>query len=184
MSRTPLVTRDVFNLSNVPGGLRPGTISFRTVPMQSDKFVCVRDQQSDGQPSVVVADMTRLAADRVTLREADAVIVHPVSRVMAVRVGSNIVVVKIDERSKVKDLAFQFGNIVYWTWANNTTLAIVTDAAVYHWSVDPNNAQAPQKIFDRDTQIADAQILSYKFDNNNKWFMLCGVLRTDAGLVG
>lgn len=184
MSRTPLVSRDVFNLANVPGGLRPGTISFRTVTMQSDKFVCVRDQQQDGQTSVVVADMARLAADRVTLREADAVIVHPSARVMAVRVGSNIVVVKIDERSKVKDLNFQFGNIVYWTWANSTTLAIVTDSAVYHWSVDPNNAQAPQKIFDRDAQIADAQILSYKFDSNNKWFMICGVLRTDAGLVG
>ena len=184
MSRSPLVTRDVFNLSNVPGGLRPGTISFRTVTVESDKFVAVRDVQSDGQVSVVVADMTRLAADRIVLREADAVVVHPVSRVMAVRVGANIIVVKIDERSKVKDVNFAFGNIVYWTWANNTTLAFVTDSAVYHWSVDPNNAQPPQKIFDRDPGIAEAQILSYHFDSNAKWFMLCGVMRSEAGLVG
>lgn len=185
MNRSPLVSRDVFNLSNVPGGLRPGTISFKTITVESDKFVAVRDTAGDGQVSVVVADLTRLAADRVTLREADAVIVHPTARVMAVRVGLNIVVVKIDERSKVKDVAFTFGNITYWTWANATTIALITDSAVYHWSVDPNNGAPPQKIFDRDPTLAEAQILSYDFDSNGKWFMLCGVLRNpELGLVG
>ena len=38
--------------------------------------------------------------------------------------------------------------IAYWTWANQTMLAYVTNAAVYHLQAYAEGA-LPEKIFDR-----------------------------------
>ena len=179
---TVLISREVFQLNNVQGGLRPGAISFKTVSLESDKFVAVRDVQPDGQASLALVDIERSQSERHNVKDAEAAVMNPVTRILALRSGLNLQLFNLDLRQRVK--ACQVSSPVsFWKWANPTTLAIVTQSEVYHWAID--GASDPVKMFDRAAEIdANAQILNYSCDAKGKWFMLNAVARGDTGLVG
>lgn len=44
-------------------------------------------------------------------------------------------------------------DVVFWKFFNENTLGLVTDTSVYHWNIfDPNQA-APQKVFERNSNL-------------------------------
>ena len=181
----PLSSSEVFQLNTVQGGLRAGTISFKTLTMESDKFVCVRDVQPDGQTSLVIVDLEKRTSERNNIRDAEAAIMNPNARILALRSGFNIQVFNIDAKERIKANTFN-DTIVFWRWIDDKTIAIVTNTTVFHWSMDGAVDAPPVRVFDRGQDMdAQVQILNYKTDAAQKWFMLMGVARSAEGaLVG
>lgn len=85
-------------------------------------------------------------------------------------------------------------DVPFWTWINETTVALVTETSVFHWSINGELSCAeclvilsllkwarctgdtpPQKIFDRADNLVGTQIISYKTDANIKWCQLTGI---------
>ena len=73
---------------------------------------------------------------------------------------------------------------------NVNTVALVTETAVYHWSMEGiylNNIvkvdfnifhsgdSQPVKMFDRHSNLAGCQIISYRADAAMKWLLLLGI---------
>eukprot|EP00966_Prymnesium_polylepis_P281476 6503698-Prymnesium_polylepis.1 len=56
---------------------------------------------------------------------------------------------------------------IFWKWISPDIVAIVTDAAVFHWSME--GQPEPVKIFDRHATLADTQIINYKTSPDEKW---------------
>jgi clathrin heavy chain len=177
-----LTTREVFQLNNVQGGLRPGAINFKSVSLESDRFACVRDLQPDGQTSLAVVDIERSESERHNIKDAEAAIMNPRARILALRSGNNLQIFNLEVRQRLKSATMNDG-VVFWKWISPTLIVIVTNASVYHWTTEGQTE--PEKVFDRATEIdAGVQILNYHVDADMKWYMLNGVARTDAGLAG
>jgi clathrin heavy chain len=64
-------------------------------------------------------------------------------------------------------------DVTFWKWISNTTLGVVTEGAVYHWSMEGD--AAPAKIFDRHASLAGAQIINYRVSPDEKWVVLIGI---------
>ena len=65
-------------------------------------------------------------------------------------------------------------DVVYWKWISDSTLGIVTDTAVFHWSIT-NTTSPPQKVFDRHATLAGCQIINYRISSDEKWMVLVGI---------
>lgn len=70
-------------------------------------------------------------------------------------------------------------DVVFWKWVNETTIGIVTDTSVYHWSIADANSP-PQRVFDRHATLAGAQIINYRVTDDEKWLVLIGISGNQA----
>jgi clathrin heavy chain len=64
-------------------------------------------------------------------------------------------------------------DVVFWRWIDIKTLGLVTETAVYHWSVEGESA--PVKIFDRHASLSGCQIINYRVNSDEKWMVLIGI---------
>lgn len=68
-------------------------------------------------------------------------------------------------------------------WISTKEIALVTQAAVFHWSMDGDSA--PRKMFDRHASLNECQqIISYGASDDGKWMVVIGILRGASGLEG
>ena len=103
---------------------------------------------------------------------------NPTSKVLALRAGQALQIFNIELKAKLK--AYQMPDaVVFWTWLNDKTLAIVTATAVFHWSLE--GTSDPVKKFDRLPAMSSAQIINYKSDVNEKWMVLIGISQATDG---
>lgn len=65
-------------------------------------------------------------------------------------------------------------DIVFWKWVSDTTIGMVTEAAVFHWTI-ADATSPPQKIFDRHATLSGAQIINYRVTSDEKWLVLIGI---------
>lgn len=72
--------------------------------------------------------------------------------------------------------------IKYWKWVDLVTIALVTNTAVYHWSME--GTSAPLKVFDRHPSLADCQIINYRASADQKWLVLIGIAARQNRVVG
>eukprot|EP00796_Vickermania_ingenoplastis_P005063 gene5063-3650_t len=176
---------ELFQLNNVTGGLQPGSISFKNVTIESDKFVCVRDTQPGGSVSLVIVDLEKRESIRNDVRDAEAAIMCPSAKILALRSKRNIQIFDVNAGKRLKAVLFN-DDILFWRWLDSRTVGIVTATAVYHWSLDTAADAPPTKVFERGAEYdATVQILSYKTDEAKKWHVLSGVTRDPSGgMVG
>ena len=172
-----VLSKEVFALNTVDG-LRPGVVSFKTLSMESDRFVCVKDTLPDGQGSLVIVDTERRISERQNIRDAEAAMMSPESRTLALRQGVQLQVFKIDTKERVATHVMS-EEIVFWRWLDGSTIAIVTPTAVYHWPL----VSPPTKMFDRQLD-PNARILNYKSDAAGTWLMLNACSPGPSGLEG
>lgn len=64
-------------------------------------------------------------------------------------------------------------DVMFWKWISVNTVALVTDSAVYHWSMEGDSQ--PTKVFDRHASLAGCQIINYRTDLQQKWLLLIGI---------
>lgn len=78
----------------------------------------------------------------------------------------------IEMKSKMKAHTMT-EEVMFWKWISVNTVALVTDTAVYHWSMEGDSQ--PTKVFDRHASLAGCQIINYRTDEQQKWLLLIGI---------
>ncbi len=147
--------------------------------MESDKFITVCEN-ADGAGQVAIVDLQN--GNTVTRQSisAEAAIMNPVSKVLALRSGQQLQIFNMDLRAKMKSHNMP-APVVYWKWATPSIVALVTAQSVFHWSIEGESA--PVKIFDRNPALNDGQIINYQLSGDGKWCLLCGISAGAGGVI-
>lgn len=148
--------------------------------MESDKYICVREKVGE-QAQVVIVDMAD--ANNPTRRpiSADSAIMNPASKVIALKAGKTLQIFNIEMKSKMKAHNLT-EDVIFWKWINVNTLGLVSESAVYHWSMEGDTS--PVKMFDRHQSLAGCQIINYKIDHSGQWLLLVGISAQQNRVVG
>eukprot|EP00741_Cyanophora_paradoxa_P015948 tig00000042_g15397.t1 len=182
MAAQPLPIRLLEQLNLVNLGIQPTSIGFGTLSFESDKYICVREQQGE-QSNVIIIDTANPAAivRRPMKAESALMCPDPNQKIIALRAAGVLQIFNLDTKAKLKSYTIT-DNIVYWKWINQTTLALVSATAVYHWSL--TGAENPVKMFDRHASLANSQIINYRVDPTGQWLVLVGIAAQEGGRVG
>jgi len=161
-------------------GVNAASISFNTLTMESDRFICVREKVNETNQVVIIdmANNNELVRRPIT---ADSVIMNPASKVMALKAQRQLQVFNLEMKSKLKS-HLMHEDVVFWRWIDIKTLGLVTETAVYHWSVEGESA--PVKIFDRHASLSGCQIINYRVNSDEKWMVLIGISAQQGRVVG
>ncbi|KAI0331507.1 clathrin heavy chain [Cubamyces sp. BRFM 1775] len=153
-------------------GIQPASISFQTLTLESDHFICVREKVNETNQVVIVdlADANNVIRRPIT---ADSAIMHPHQKILALKAGRTLQVFNIETKQKVKSHVNN-EDVVFWKWISDSTLGLVTETAVYHWTIS-DATSPPQKIFDRHPTLVGAQIINYRASADEKWLVLIGI---------
>jgi len=172
----PIRLQEVLQLPSL--GINPNAITFANLTMESEKFICVREEGE--QVQIVIIDLANPQALTRRPISADAAIMNPTEKLLALKAGNALQIFNIDQKVKVKAVQMH-DNVVFWKWVSSRTLALVTATAVYHWYMD--NTADPQKVFDRHPSLASAQIINYRADAAEKWLCLVGIAQGADGKI-
>ncbi|EJD07554.1 clathrin heavy chain [Fomitiporia mediterranea MF3/22] len=166
----PITFCEHLQLSSI--GVQPASISFQTLTLESDHFICVREKVNE-QNQVVIVDLAD--ANNVLRRPitADSAIMHPNKKILALKSARTLQIFNIETKQKVKSHVNN-EDIVFWKWVTDSIIGMVTDTAVYHWSIS-DQTSPPTKIFDRHATLAGAQIINYRISGDGKWMVLVGI---------
>jgi clathrin heavy chain len=74
-------------------------------------------------------------------------------------------------------------DIVFWKWVSESVVGLVTETAVYHWTII-DESSPPQKMFDRHASLAGAQIINYRITPDEKWFVVVGISGNTSNPAG
>lgn len=152
-------------------GINAANISFNTLTMESDKFICVREKVGESA-QVVIIDM---AVPQTPIRRpisADSAIMNPTSKVIALKAMRTLQIFNIEMKSKMKAHTMN-EDVVFWKWINVNTIALVTETTVYHWGMEGDSQ--PLKMFERHASLAGCQIINYRTDHKLQWLLLIGI---------
>ncbi|XP_072934299.1 clathrin heavy chain isoform X2 [Epargyreus clarus] len=182
----PIRFQEHLQLTNV--GINPASISFNTLTMESDKFICVREKVGETSEVVIIdmADPTNPIRRPIS---ADSAIMNPASKVIALKGKAGVEgesqktlqIFNIEMKSKMKAHTMS-EDIVFWKWISLNTLALVTKMSVYHWSMEGDST--PVKMFDRHSSLSDCQIINYRTDAKQQWLLLVGISAQQNRVVG
>ncbi|KAH7905761.1 peptide-In-groove interactions link target proteins To the B-propeller of clathrin, partial [Hygrophoropsis aurantiaca] len=166
----PIVFREHLQLSSL--GVRPASISFQTVTLQSDHFICVREKVNEKNQVVIIDldDVSNILRRPIT---ADSAIMHPSKKILALKAGRTLQIFNIESVEKVKSYVNN-EDVVFWKWVSETTIGMVTDTAVFHWTIS-DQTSPPQKVCDRHPTLSGAQIINYRVTPDEKWLVLIGI---------
>jgi clathrin heavy chain len=153
-------------------GIAPENISFANVTLESEKFVCVRESDAAGSSSVAIVDLTNIGQVLRRPMSADSAMMNPEYRVLALKSQRQLQLFSLETKSKLKSYVMP-QDVIYWRWVSPTTLGVVTDSAVFHWSMEGD--AEPEHIFDRHASLADSQIINYRSSSDGKWMVLAGI---------
>ncbi|KAJ3673822.1 hypothetical protein LUZ60_005814 [Juncus effusus] len=170
----PFILRKALNLKDA--GIAQQFITFINVTMESDKYICVRETSPDS--IVVIIDMNKpMHPLRIPIM-ADSALMNPhrpPTLAFKARIpGTSQDHLQIfDIETNITTRSYQNLSVVFWKWISPKMLGLVTQTAVYHWSIE--GELEPVKMFDRTTNLANNQIVSYKCDPAKKWLVLIGI---------
>jgi clathrin heavy chain len=180
----PIKFQEHLQLTNV--GINVANISFATLTMESDKFICVREKVGDTSQVVIIdmADATNPIRRPIT---AESAIMNPASKVIAlkgkagVEAQKTLQIFNIEMKSKMKAHTMT-EDVIFWKWISLNTLALVTENSVYHWSMEGDST--PVKMFDRHSSLNGCQIINYRTDPKQNWLLLVGISAQQSRVVG
>jgi clathrin heavy chain len=84
-------------------------------------------------------------------------------------------------KSKMKSFTMT-EECVFWKWISVNTIGIITDLAVYHWSMEGDSQ--PVKMFDRHASLQGCQIINYATDAAMQWLLVNGIAAQDNRVTG
>lgn len=161
-------------------GINAANISFNTLTMESDKYICVREKVGESA-QVVIIDMANPQTPIRRPISADSAIMNPSTKVIALKAMRTLQIFNIEMKSKMKAHTLN-EDVVFWKWINVNTIALVTETAVFHWSMEGDSL--PLKMFDRHTSLNGCQIINYRTDHSLKWLLLIGISAQQNRVVG
>ncbi|KAL0267213.1 UNVERIFIED_CONTAM: hypothetical protein PYX00_009551 [Menopon gallinae] len=167
-------------------GINQNSVSFGSLTMESDKFICVRETAGETS-QVVIIDMNDVSNPIRRPISADSAIMNPASKVIALKgkagaeAQKTLQIFNIEMKSKMKAYTTN-EDVVFWKWISLNTLALVTDSYVYHWSMEGDSI--PQKMFDRHSSLNSCQIINYRTDPKQLWLLLIGISAQSNRVAG
>jgi clathrin heavy chain len=161
-------------------GISPQSISFNFLTMESDKFICVRETEGE-QNRIAIVDMGDAGSLMRRPITADSAIMNPATKVIALKAGRQLQIFNLEMKAKVKAHMMN-EDVIFWKWINSKTIGLITDNAVYHWSMDGDSL--PKKQFDRHQSLAGSQIINYRCNADEKWMVLIGISAQQNRVVG
>ncbi|XP_075389517.1 clathrin heavy chain 2 isoform X1 [Tenrec ecaudatus] len=175
---SPVRVQELLQLQNL--GINPASIGFSTLTMESDRFICVREEVGE-QAQIAIVDLSEPTALTRRPVSAESAIMHPASKVVALKAGKTIQIFNIDTKTRMKAHVMT-DKVVFWKWVSLSTVALVTETAVFHWGMDGD--VPPVKMFDRHFSLAGCQVIQYRMDPNQKWLLLIGISAQQNRVVG
>lgn len=160
-------------------GINPNAFAFATLTLESEKYICVREQVGD-KNEVVIIDLATKNIDRKPI-SADSAIMHPEQNIIALKAGKTLQIYNLSTKAKVKAHTMP-EDVTFWRWVDSSTLGLITERAVFHWSLDGDGE--PAKQFDRHDSLANNQIISYRTNQDRTWLALTGIAARDNRVVG
>lgn len=97
------------------------------------------------------------------------------------KAARNLQIFNLEQKIKLKSCIMN-QDVVFWKWISNTTIGLVSDTAVFHWSLGDDSA--PAKVFDRHASLSGSQIINYRVDPDDKWMLLIGISAKDGRVAG
>lgn len=183
MAPLPIKFTELLQLSAV--GVDTSAIGFNSCTLESDHYVCIREKKNEtASPEVVIVDLKN--NNNVTRRpiKADSAIMHFSRQVIALRAQSRTLqIFDLEAKQKLKSTTMN-EDVVFWKWISETTIGLVTDAAVYHWDVFDANQAAPVKQFARNDNLSGNQIINYRANAEGKWMVVVGIAQAQGRVVG
>lgn len=174
----PIKFEENLNLINI--GINAQNVGFTNLTMESEKFICVREQVGD-QSQVVIIDM---ADPQNPIRRpitADNAIMNPISKIIALKAGKTLQIFNMELKAKMK--AFNMTEeVVFWKWVTPSMVGLVTDQACYHWTIEGESP--PLKVFDRHGSLQGCQIINYRASADLKWLLLVGISAVGGAVKG
>ncbi|KAJ7546238.1 hypothetical protein O6H91_08G031500 [Diphasiastrum complanatum] len=173
-ANAPIAMKEALTLTSL--GVNQQFITFNHVTMESDKYICVRETAP--QNSVVIIDMSLPLQPLRRPITADSALMNPISRILALKAqipGStqdHLQIFNIEMKAKMKSYQMP-EQVVFWKWITPKLLGLVTQVAVYHWSIEGDSE--PVKVFDRTANLTGNQIINYRCDPTEKWLVLIGI---------
>lgn len=186
MAPLPIKFTEILQLTSV--GVEPASIGFTTTTLESDSFICIREQKEGSQqPEVIIVDLKH--GNNVVRRsiKADSAIMHWNKQIIALKANTagsrTLQIFDLGEKKKLKSATMN-DDVLFWKWFSETTLGLVTDHAVYHWNVfDPSEA-APVEVFKRNPNLTGCQIINYRVSDDGKWMAVVGIQQQAGRVVG
>lgn len=184
----PIRFQEHLQLTSV--GINQASVSFNTLTMESDKFICVREKVGEAA-QVVIIDLNDSANPIRRPISADSAIMNPASKVIALKgkagtegtaaAQKTLQIFNIEMKSKMKAHTMT-DDVIFWKWISPNTLALVTESSVYHWSMEGDSQ--PIKVFDRHSSLNGCQIINYRTDPKQQWLLLIGISAQQNRVVG
>ena len=112
--------------------------------MESDKYICIREE-TNGQVQVAIIDMATPTEVQRRPIGAESAIMNPVSKVIALKAGNYLQIFNMDMKSKMKSHQLT-EPVIFWKWISPAAVAMVTAAAVFHWSMEGGCAAAAASL--------------------------------------
>ncbi|KAG5437536.1 hypothetical protein PCANB_000964 [Pneumocystis canis] len=178
MSKLPIQFREHLQLTSL--GIQKGSISFANLTLQSDKGICVCESV-DGRREVAIIDLINHSSIIRRPISAESAILHPSQQIIALRAERQLQIFHLELKTKLKSYVMD-EDVQFWRWINEHGIGLVTNTAVYHWSLQQD--LQPVKIFERHTSMADTQIINYHVNKGEKWSVLIGISSRDGRVVG
>ncbi|XP_022243917.1 clathrin heavy chain 1-like [Limulus polyphemus] len=161
-------------------GINAANIGFNTLTMESDKYICVREKVGDSA-QVVIIDINNPTNPIRRPISADSAIMNPASKVIALKAMRTLQIFNIEMKSKMKAHTMS-DDVVFWKWISLNTVALVTETAVFHWSMEGDSQ--PVKMFERHSSLNGCQIINYRTDHKQQWLLLIGISAQQNRVVG
>ncbi|BFZ57862.1 Clathrin heavy chain [Savitreella phatthalungensis] len=175
----PIKFSEVLQLTSAPYNIPQSAIGFNTLTLTSDRYVCVREADSN---QLVVIDLHNLGSGVMRRNiQAEHAIMHPSQNIIALKAGRQLQVFNLDAKQKLKSHMMN-EDIKFWSWISPSKIGMVTPTSVYHWAL--SGEEAPRKIFDRSQNLADAQIIGYKVNAQEKWCIVVGIKSVEGRVAG
>lgn len=174
----PIRFQEHMQLTNV--NINANSISFNTLTMESDKFICVREKVGENN-QVVIIDMNDSNNPIRRPISADSAIMNPASKVIALKAQKTLQIFNIEMKSKMKTHTMT-EDVVFWKWISLNSLALVTESSVYHWSMEGDST--PVKMFERHSSLLNCQIINYRTDPKQQWLLLVGISALQNRVAG
>lgn len=174
----PLVVKEALSLTGM--GVAVENISFTHVTMDSDRYLCVRETGASN--SLLVLDMQQPQSPVRRPIQADSAVMNPARNLLALKAAvpgsappqDHLQVFDMDQKSKVK-MHQMPERVVFWRWLSPKVMALVTDSAVYKWTMEGGAEGKPEKLFDRSANLRDNQIIGCRASDDLQWFVVVGI---------
>ncbi|KAL5063600.1 hypothetical protein RYX36_025337 [Vicia faba] len=140
-------------------GINAQHITFTHVTMESDKYICLRENTPHN--SIVIMDMSMLNQPLRRPITADFALMNPNSRILALKAllqgttQDHLQIFNIELKTKMKSHNIP-EQVVFWKWIRSKMLGLVTQTYIYHWSIEekwlfligiaPGSPERPQLV--------------------------------------